>query len=169
MDVADTLGEPGLAALIEEQERSLQLAGFDNDDAWRLGSLLVQLARERGHGVTIDIRRGGQQLFHCALPGTTPDNDSWIERKNRVVERFGCSSLLVGQRHRDRGTTFEEASPHLDPARYAAHGGAFPIRIRGVGIVGTVTVSGLPQAEDHALVVAGLEQFIGVDGQTDQI
>ena len=157
-----------LTRQLEEQERRLQLAGFDNDDAWRLGCLLVELARERGLGVAIDIRRGGQQLFHCALPGTTPDNDSWIERKVRVVERFGASSFLVGQRHRDKGTTFEQATPHLDRAAYAAHGGAFPLRVRGVGVVGAVTVSGLPQAEDHALVVEALEAFIaGVDENAD--
>jgi uncharacterized protein (UPF0303 family) len=47
----------------------------------------------------------------------------------------------------------------LDPADYAAHGGAFPVRIANVGIVAVVTVSGLPQAEDHALVVTALERF----------
>jgi uncharacterized protein (UPF0303 family) len=164
MTMDPTPGEQGLTARLEEQEGRLQFAGFDNDDAWRLGCLLADLARERGHAVTIDIRRGGQQLFHCALPGTSPDNDSWIERKNRVVLRYGASSFLVGQRHRDRGGDFQTATPHLDPAEYAAHGGAFPIRVRNVGVVGTVTVSGLPQAGDHALVVAGLERFLGADG-----
>jgi uncharacterized protein (UPF0303 family) len=153
-----------LTRQLEDQERRLQVSRFDNDDAWQLGCLLVELARERGLGVAIDIRRGGQQLFHCALPGTTPDNDTWIERKNRVVQRFGASSFLVGQRHRDKGTTFEASTPHLDPSEYAAHGGAFPIRVRDVGIVGTVTVSGLPQAEDHALVVEAIERFLGADG-----
>lgn len=152
-----------LSQQLEEQERRLQVVRFDNDDAWRLGCLLVELARDRGLGVTIDIRRGGQQLFHCALPSTTADNDSWIERKNRVVQRFGVSSFLVGQRHRERGTTFEQAAPHLPAAEYAAHGGAFPVRVRDVGVVGTVTVSGLPQAEDHALVVEALERFLGED------
>ncbi|HEV2634186.1 MAG TPA: heme-degrading domain-containing protein [Actinocrinis sp.] len=150
-----------LTQQLEEQERRLQMTRFDNDDAWRLGCLLVESARDRGLGVTIDIRRGGQQLFHCALPGTTADNDSWIERKNRVVQRFGASSFLVGQRHRDKGTTFDQATPHLAAADYAAHGGAFPVRVREVGVVGTVTVSGLPQAEDHALVVEALERFLG--------
>ncbi|WP_405719694.1 heme-degrading domain-containing protein [Streptomyces sp. NBC_01537] len=150
---------PDLTTRLQEEDLRLRLRGFDNDDAWRLGSLLVELARTQGSAVTIDIRRGGQQLFHSALPGTTPENDAWIERKSRVVERYGCSSYLVGQRFRDRGTTFEDAS-RLDPSRYAAHGGAVPLHVIGVGVVGTVAVSGLPQQEDHALVVKALEMFI---------
>ncbi|MGH6654037.1 MAG: heme-degrading domain-containing protein [Actinocrinis sp.] len=153
-----------LTQQLEDQERRLQVGRFDNDDAWRLGCLLVELARERGLGVAIDIRLAGQQLFHYALAGTTPDNDSWIERKVRVVQRFGASSFLVGQRFRDKGTTFEASTPHLDPREYAAHGGAFPIRVREVGVVGAVTVSGLPQAQDHALVVEGLERFLSDAG-----
>ena len=42
---------------------------------------------------------------------------------------------------------------------YAAHGGAFPIAVEGAGVIGTVVVSGLPQLEDHALVVEALERF----------
>lgn len=110
---------------LEEQERRLVLDRFGNEDAWRLGCLLTDLARERGAAVTVDIRRGGQQLFHCALPGTSADNDAWIERKCRVVERYAESSYLVGARFRAKGRTFEESS-RLDPDRYAAHGGAFP-------------------------------------------
>ncbi|MET9414807.1 heme-degrading domain-containing protein [Streptomyces klenkii] len=151
----------GAAALaeLEEDERRLTLDRFGNDDAWRLGSLLAGLARERGAAVTIGIRRGAQQLFHCALPGTSADNDAWIARKCRVVERYGESSFLVGARFRAKGRTFEESS-RLDPDRYAAHGGAFPLRVRGTGVVGAVAVSGLAQAEDHALVVEGLERFL---------
>lgn len=118
---------------------------FTHDDAWTLGTLLVGIARERGAPVAVDIRRGGQQLFHAALPGSTPDNDAWIDRKRRVVERYGCSSLLVGSRFRAKGTTFEESS-RLDPDTYAAHGGAFPIAVTGTGVIGTVVVSGLPRS-----------------------
>ncbi|WP_329178702.1 heme-degrading domain-containing protein [Streptomyces sp. NBC_01477] len=149
----------GLAAELAEQEAALVLPRFTNDDAWRLGCLLVDLARERSAAVTVDIRRGGQQLFHCALEGTSPDNDAWLERKGRVVLRYGTSSLAVGERFRAKGTTFEEAS-FLDPALYAAHGGAFPLRVAGVGVVGVVAVSGLPQTEDHALVVTALTRFL---------
>ncbi|MFE7976720.1 heme-degrading domain-containing protein [Streptomyces shenzhenensis] len=145
---------------LEAQERRLIFRRFTCDDAWTLGSLLVELARERQAPVAIDIHRAGQQLFHAALPGATPDNDAWIARKRRVVERYGASSYLVGARCRAKGTTFEESS-RLDPEVYAAHGGSFPINIADVGVVGAVTVSGLPQLQDHRLVVEALEQFLG--------
>ena len=141
------------------QEDRLVLDAFGNEDAWRLGSLLVELARERGAAVTVGIRRGAQQLFHCAPAGTCADNDAWIARKSAVVERYGASSYRVGAGFRAKGRTFEDSS-RLDPDRYAAHGGAFPIRLRGTGVVGVVAVSGLPQADDHALVVEGLERFM---------
>jgi uncharacterized protein (UPF0303 family) len=147
-----------LIARLEQQERDLIFPRFDFDDAWRLGSLLVELAGERGLPVAIDIRRGGQQLFHAALAGSTPDNDAWIERKVRVVQRFGHSSYLVGRRLAARGGALD-ASQGVDPRRFAAHGGAFPVRVDGAGVIGVVTVSGLPQAEDHALVVEAIERL----------
>ncbi|MFF2187437.1 heme-degrading domain-containing protein [Streptomyces sp. NPDC058155] len=150
-------------AELEAQEARLVLPHFTYDDAWALGSLLVELSRERGAPVAIDIRRGAQQLFHCALPGSSADNDAWIGRKRRVVERYSESSFLVGSRFRAKGATFEDSS-RLDPDRYAAHGGSFPITVRGAGVVGTVTVSGLPQEEDHALVVEALERTLAAYG-----
>jgi uncharacterized protein (UPF0303 family) len=65
----------------------------------------------------------------------------------------------MGTHYRARGTTFEEAA-RLDPDQYAAHGGAFPVIVKGVGVVGTVAVSGLPQAEDHDLLVGVLREFL---------
>ncbi|WP_328538592.1 heme-degrading domain-containing protein [Streptomyces sp. NBC_00344] len=153
---------PGIGEL-EEQERRLTLRRFTYEDAWTLGSLLTELARERGAPVAIDIRRGAQQLFHCALPGSSADNDAWIDRKRRVVERYAESSFLVGSRFRAKGRTFEDSS-RLDHDLYAAHGGSFPVRVAGAGVIGTITVSGLPQADDHALVVEALERFMSTAG-----
>lgn len=140
--------------LAEEQE--LQFASFTNDTAWELGQALVAAARRDGLAVTVDIRRGEQQLFHYALDGTAADNDEWIERKNRVVQRFGHSSLYMRAME---GEAFNE-NYLLDPTVFAAHGGAFPVIVRDVGVVGTVTVSGLPQEEDHRLVVSVLRDFL---------
>jgi uncharacterized protein (UPF0303 family) len=150
--------DPELAELLA-QEEELQFTTFTNTTAGELGCALVDAAQRDRLGVTIDIRRGDQQLFHAALPGTTPNNDKWIERKNRVVRRFGHSSFFMGTLYRLEGTTLAERQL-VDPTRYAAHGGAFPVIVRGVGPVGTVTVSGLPQADDHRLVVDVLRAFL---------
>ena len=147
---------PPLAELAAE-EAELQFTNFTNDDAWALGTALVEAGRELP--VAIDISRNGQQLFHAALPGTSADNDHWIRRKTAVVSRFGHSSLYMRQSFLERGTTFEEATG-LDPSEYAAHGGGFPILVRGVGPVGVVVVSGLPQLADHALVVSALRAHL---------
>jgi uncharacterized protein (UPF0303 family) len=163
MEVRMPVDESELIAELERQEERLVLGGFDNDDAWALGCLLVERAREQRLPVTIDIRRHGQQLFHAALPGTTPENDSWLARKARVVERFSASSYLVGRRLAAKGATLGPGHG-VDEAEYAAHGGAFPLRVRGVGVVGSVAVSGLPQAEDHAFVVRVLGEFVAGRG-----
>ena len=153
---------PSLAELAAE-EAELQFSTFDNDDAWALGAALVSTARSRDLPVAIDVSRNHHQLFHAALPGATPDNDSWIERKSRVVDRFGHSSLYMGQLARDAGSTVEEMFG-LDPQLFAAHGGAFPILVRSVGPVGVVVVSGLPQVEDHRMVVAALRAHLARAG-----
>ena len=149
---------PSLAELAA-QEDELQLRSFTNDDAWALGSALVARAREEQLPVAIDVSRHSHQLFHAALPGATPDNDTWIARKAATVHRFGHSSLYVGQRSREAGTTFEEQFG-LDPERYVAHGGGFPLLVRDVGPVGVVVVSGLPQVDDHRMVVEALRAHL---------
>ena len=141
------------------QEQELRWRHFDEDDAWRLGLALREAALARRLAVAVDVSRGDQQLFHAALAGTSADNDAWIERKNNVVRRFGHSSFYVGRECEAAGASLEQRF-FVDPRRYSAHGGAFPIIICGVGGVGTVTVSGLPQAEDHRLVVAVLREFL---------
>ena len=148
-----------LIARLEEQEQRLLFPRFDNADAWALGCLLVDVATGRDLPVAVDIRRGAQQLFHAALPGSTADNDAWIERKVRVVYRYGASSYLVGRRLAAKGQELD-AGMGVHPAEYAAHGGAFPVRVPHVGVVGVVTVSGLPQADDHALVVEAVEAYL---------
>jgi uncharacterized protein (UPF0303 family) len=46
-------------------------------------------------------------------------------------------------------------------SEYAIHGGAVPIRVKGVdGLVGVVIVSGLKQEEDHMVVVEALRSMV---------
>ncbi|MFD2090976.1 heme-degrading domain-containing protein [Blastococcus deserti] len=151
--------QPYTMADLAAEEQELHLSSFTNDDAWALGSALVAAGRDQGAPIAVDVTRNRHQLFHAALAGATPDNDAWIRRKAAVVERFGHSSLYVRQASIERGTTFE-AEFGLDPDGYAAHGGAFPVLVRSVGPVGVVVVSGLPQVDDHRMVVAALRAHL---------
>ena len=144
---------------LEAQETRLVFDHFDDDVAWSLGVALRDAATAAGLPVAISIRRNGQRLFHAALAGSSADNDAWLARKSAVVDRYGRSSLRVGEQFRVHGGTFDHDS-RLDAATYAAHGGAFPIIVRGTGCVGTVAVSGLPEVEDHQFLVATLEAFL---------
>lgn len=147
---------------IDEEER-LVFDSFSNERALELGLELLETAKARGVAVTIDIRRGEQQLFHYAMTGTSPNNDLWVRRKAAVVSLFHKSSYHVGQEVVAKGDDFE-LRQRLNPADYAAHGGSFPVTIRGTGVVGTITVSGLPQREDHELVIETLERYLA-DGR----
>lgn len=134
----------------------LEFRSFGLDDAWRLGSILRELAVARRLGVAIDVRIGDQQAFHTALPGATADNDDWITRKVALVRRFDAASYPLALTHRASGRDFP---PHLDPRVMAFAGGCVPIRMGGTQ-VGTVTVSGLPDLEDHSLVLEGIRAFL---------
>lgn len=142
-----------------EDEQELQFRRFNEDTAWQLGNQLVELARSRNLPVTIDIMLGIHQLFHVSLRGTSADNDEWVKRKVRLVYRFGHSSFYMGQLLKSKGKTIEQ-SYLLSESEYAPHGGCFPIIVRNTGIVGTITVSGLPQEEDHKLVVEAIRNYL---------
>ncbi len=133
------------------QERELQFDRMDEQTAWEIGTRLRSLAEERGLSVVIDVRRFGQPLFYTALKGTTPDNVEWVRRKVNVVARFHRSSYGVGLFLKNKNDSLDARG--LPIAEYASHGGSFPITVKNAGIVGSVTVSGLPQRADHELVV----------------
>ena len=130
--------------------------------AWELGARLRTMAEERGLAVVIDVRRFGQPLFYTALEGTTPDNVEWVRRKSNVVARFHTSSYAVGLKLKAKNETLT-GQQGLPLADYATHGGSFPLAIESAGVVGSVTVSGLPQRADHELVVEALCDTLGRD------
>ena len=144
------------------QEHELVLTRLDAQTAWDLGTLLRALAMERGLKVVIDVRRFGQPLFYAALEGTTPDNAEWVRRKSNVVAQFHRSSYAVGLGLQKKGISLTE-SHALPLADYATHGGSFPLHVAGAGVVGSATVSGLPQRADHELVVEALCSLLGRD------
>ena len=143
------------------QEERLRFSRFDAMTAWQLGHRLRETASARGQAITIEIRINSQLLFFYAMPGTTPDNADWIRRKVNSVQRFHQSSYAVGLKMQQQKTTLTEKYG-VSNADYAGAGGCFPIRLQGSSLcIGTVTVSGLPQRQDHALVVEVLADMLG--------
>ncbi len=144
---------------LRKEERQLQFTNFDEDTAWEIGCWLVEHAIQNELPMTIDIRRGERQLFHASRPGTSADNDEWVKRKVRLVNRFEHSSFYLGQLLKSEGKSIEEMFL-LPESEYAPHGGCFPIIIKGTGVVGTITVSGLPQEDDHSVVVRAIKHYL---------
>lgn len=152
--------DPGTTlSRVEAEEAELVLPRFDLADAWNLGSRMREAALDANLPIVIGITFGEARVFHTALPGSSADNDGWLDRKTRVARRYGRSSYGVGLSFRATGKDFD-TDARLDTTQFAAHGGVFPLTIARVGVVGTVGVSGLPQADDHAFVVEHLRAFI---------
>ena len=144
---------------IIRQENTLRFPHFDENAAWDIGTRLRALAAERVLPIVADVRTPGRILFHAALPGSSPDNPEWVRRKSNVVMRYFKSSYRVGRELAIKGDTLNDARG-VSPMDYAPHGGSFPIHVEGAGVIGTVTVSGLPQRDDHNLVVEVLASYL---------
>jgi len=152
-----------LDALLRD-EQQLQFERFTDDTARAIGERMVERARAGNKKVTIQVKRGDQVLFAHAMPGASPDHLDWIRRKNNLVARTGHSSFYTHNEVRQAGGDHDKL-PGLDMRDYAAHGGAFPIVVRGGAPIGTITVSGLPGEDDHALVVDTLKDYFAAGGQ----
>ncbi len=153
------MAQNNLLAKKECEHDELQFYSFSNSLALEVGLRIAAVAEEKKYPITIDIEKNSQKIFHYACEGTSRDNDRWIERKNRIVNHFGKSSSYIKALLEKNESTMENMF-FLDSMKYSAFGGAFPILIRNVGPVGTITVSGLPDEEDHNLVVSIVREFI---------
>lgn len=150
-----------LTDMIEKQEERLVFKSFNELTALTIGQALVEKALVQMAPVVIDIRTPDRTLFHAALPGASPDNDHWALRKSNVALRYHKSSLRVGESNRLKGRSLSH-DIGIDPLDYADHGGSFPVRIAGSGVVAAITVSGLKSEEDHAMIVEVLEAHLGL-------
>ena len=148
-----------------EEEQELQFKKFNEETAWQIGSQLVEHGASEALSITIDITRGDHQLFHASLHGTSADNDEWVKRKVRLVNRFGHSSFYIGQLLKSKGKSLEQAYL-ISENLYAPHGGCFPIIVKDTGVIGTITVSGLTQEDDHKLVVQAIRNYLTLEKVT---
>jgi uncharacterized protein (UPF0303 family) len=144
---------PSQTALQAEAE-SVIFPKFDAQSAIDLGSRITQIALTEGLGLIVNIRTENRTLYHAATPGAEAVNDRWARRKSNTALMFGKSSLAMGVANRESGTDLTRHGLNL--ADYADAGGAVPVIVAGVGMVAVVTVSGLPQLDDHALVIRAM-------------
>jgi uncharacterized protein (UPF0303 family) len=147
-------------ALVKKQEQEIVLSRFDEDVAFELGSAIRNRALAEGMGIVVDIRTWDRQLFFAATAGTNADNAEWVRRKINTVRRFQRASYRMVL---ERGEVPFPPMTGIDAAEYVIAGGGFPIRVTGAGIVGCLTISGLPGRRDHGVAVDALCDHLGLD------
>ncbi len=147
-------------ARIARQERALVFDRFDEATAFDLGAAIRERALAENLPIVIDIQTWDRPLFYAAMPGSVATNANWARRKRNTVRNFLASTyrLVLEKARPDR--TFPPGEG-LAPADYVLAGGGFPITVEGAGVIGVVAVSGLPERQDHAVVVDALCDLLG--------
>ena len=144
---------------VEDQERRLVLPSASYADLYALGRRAADAAVAEGLPIVVQVRLGERIVFMAAAPGSSPNNDRWAARKARTVLLFEQSTMRVRLAH-ERDGVDPLARHGLPESDYAVHGGGFPLRATGTGVIGAMIVSGLPQVEDHAFIVRILGEHI---------
>lgn len=124
-----------------------------------MGLILINYAKENEKSVAIHIEQNRVPLFTHLMEGTSEENVYWLYRKKRVVDHYNRSSHYIAKRFEESGTSHDESSL-LSSAEYQAVGGSFPIRVKGVGVIGSVTVAGLTPQLDHDYAIEGVKRFL---------
>ena len=143
---------------VQRQENELVLPSFDEAIAFEIGSAIRSRALQDGLSLVVDLRTWDRQLFFSATPGTSADNAEWVRRKINSVRRFQRASYRLVL---ERGEAPLSLQSGADPADFVIAGGGFPIRVIGAGIVGALTISGLPGRDDHGVAVDALCDHLG--------
>lgn len=146
-----------------EEERALQLDHFDYEFAWRLGSLIRWRAMAEKLPIAIEVTHGADPVFYAMLPGATSDNTVWVARKRNVAVRFQHSTLYMRKLCELNGSNFNQRY-RLPESDYAAAAGSVPLLLRHGGLIGTVSVSGLPGLKDHTIITDAIAELIKADG-----
>ncbi|RXZ77569.1 hypothetical protein EBB07_30100 [Paenibacillaceae bacterium] len=140
-------------------EQELEFTSFSHQDALAIGNRIVQYAQENKVAVAVHIERNRVPVFTHLMDGTSEENYVWLFRKKRIVDHYDRSSAYIDERFIQNGASHAEHSL-LAAADYQAVGGSIPIRVKGVGVVGSVTVGGLTGELDHAYAVEGIRLFL---------
>ena len=148
--------------LLEEIKLTAQLVSVK--DALLIGEIATLIGKERGLPIAVEVRLGDWTIYHASLPGSTAENQWWIDRKARVVMLKQHSTLYERVSAEERGVDWHKENNLLDET-HAIHGGGLPLITKSDGFVGVLLISGLPQVEDHLLGVEVLTEFLARKGE----
>ena len=158
-----TTGRFNSAILLAEEEL-LSLPSMNITDALEIGEIAKLFGSRRGLPIAVEVRIGDWIIYHASLPGSTSENQWWIDRKARVVMLKHHSTLYERVSAEERGVDWHKENNLLDET-HAIHGGGLPLITKDKGFVGVLLVSGLPQVEDHLLGVEVLTEFLARKGE----
>ncbi len=144
---------------LRQEQRELAFEAFNEDTAWEIGCRIRRRAAENGFPVAVSVTVNRRRLFYCSMPGAAAVNDDWVGRKENMVYRFQKSSYEMALYTRMKGYDLRQQYG-FEPSGYAAAGGSVPIVLKGTGVVGAITVSGLAEHEDHGLVVSVIREYL---------
>jgi uncharacterized protein (UPF0303 family) len=147
---------------IKVQETELAFDAFDEATAFEIGSALRARALAENWPIIVDIQLWDRPLFYAAMPGSTGSNTDWARRKRNVVKMFLKSTYRTMLEQGGESPLFAERYG-LSASEYVLAGGGFPIRVKGAGVIGVIAVSGLPQRQDHGIIVDALCDHLGRD------
>lgn len=147
-----------------KQEQRFILPMFSKEDALNIGLTIHRCALEKQQSISLEIDMNSQIVFKISHISATPNNDLWVERKRNMVYVRQMSSLRAFAML-NKDNLGLERDWFLSTKRYVACGGGFPINIEGVGIVGSICLSGVPPMnhyDDHQLIVDALQKNYSV-------
>ena len=147
---------------IVAQEQGLIFEKFDEDIAFALVGHVRDAANAAGKGIAVGVYLWDRTLCIGMTAGASSHNITWAERKVGTVRLLHKSSYRLVLERGDKPRLLEP-SWAADPASYAIAGGAFPIHVKGLGFVGAISTSGLPERDDHGFGVAAVCAALGRD------
>ena len=146
------------------EAKTLELTSLSQKEAIEIGEIALDLGFDRGVPIAVQVRLKDWIVFHASLPGSTPENDSWIARKARVVNATRNSTMYERVLAEEQGIDWH-AVTGLSEETHAVHGGGLPLNVVGLGLTGILLISGLPQVEDHLLGVEIITEYLARKGE----
>ena len=135
---------------LELEAKALQLSSLTQAEAIEIGTIAQEIGLDRKLPIAVEVRMKDWIVFHASLPGSTPDNDSWIARKANVVNMTHHSTMYERVSAEERGADWHQEHGVADET-HAIHGGGFPLVTNAGEFKGILLISGLAQVDDHLL------------------